>query len=67
MIPDGNIANSVQAVNRYSFFGYAPVGKMQIMEVTMENPPTVLVTVLVFSPSFELFPDKRPYFRERPF
>jgi hypothetical protein len=48
-------------------FGYALVGKMQVMEVTMENPPAVLVAVLVFGPPFELFPDKRPYFRERPF
>jgi hypothetical protein len=39
---------------------------MQIMEVTMKNPPTVVITMLVFSRPFELFPNKCPYIRERP-
>jgi hypothetical protein len=58
MIPDGHITDSIQPVNGYSFFGYALVGKMQVMKVTMKNPPTVFVAVLVFRPSFELFPNK---------
>ncbi len=35
-------------------FSIALIGKMQIMEVTMKNPPTVVITMLVFRPSFEL-------------
>ncbi len=51
----------------YTFLGYALIGKMVVMKVTMKNPPTVLVAVLIFRPPFELFPYKRPYFSERPF
>jgi hypothetical protein len=51
----------------YTFPGYALIGKMVVTEVTMKNPPAALVAVLIFRPSFELFPYKRPCFCERPF
>jgi hypothetical protein len=54
-------------VNDYTFLGYALVGKMIVMEVTMKDPPAVFVAVLVFCPSFKLFPDKCSHFRKRPF
>jgi hypothetical protein len=52
MIPDWHVPYSVKSVSDRPVFGYALVGKMQVMEVTMENPPAVLVAVLVFGPSF---------------
>jgi hypothetical protein len=39
-------------------FGGSLIGKMIVQEVTMEYPPSVFVSVLVFSPSSELPPDE---------
>jgi hypothetical protein len=58
MVPNGDIANPVQPVIFRTVFGCSLIGKMIVAEVAMVYPPAVFVTVLVFSPPFELPPDE---------
>jgi len=50
----------------HTFFAYEQIGKMIVMEVAMNNPPPVFIAVLLFCPSFELFPYKCSHFSESP-
>jgi len=58
MVPDGDVANPVQAMIFRTVYGSPLIGKMVVVEVAMVNPPAVFVAMLVFSPSPELPPNE---------
>jgi hypothetical protein len=49
----------VQQENDSLVFRDVLVKKIQVVEVSMEKPSSIFVSMLVFCPSLELFPNKR--------
>ena len=54
MVPNWNIGNPVQAMCYCTLFPGSDIGKMIVGKISPENPPSVFVAVLIFSPTFEL-------------